>query len=175
MRMILGKCTEIVDPLRFVIRFTSKGLIEDKCIAYPIDTFDEPELDCEVVLFELETKYGYSWLWKKMRLFNHTREKILGTVLDMYEDKMELHTGDGAEVIQLDSKSKTITYDAQMQKTCPGVVTPDPRGGPWCAVPVCPLTGLPHQGHMLTRSGGPISSPIKYSNPCDCLPAPMVE
>lgn len=30
--------------------------------------------------------------------------------------------------------------------TAAATVTPDPTGGPFCAIPFCPLTGLPHQG-----------------------------
>ena len=36
----LGKVTSVIDPLKFVIKFTIDIYIED-AIAYPIDTFDE--------------------------------------------------------------------------------------------------------------------------------------
>jgi hypothetical protein len=32
------------------------------------------------------------------------------------------------------------------------LVTTDPTGGPFCAIPICPLTGIPHQGSSVINS-----------------------
>lgn len=45
-------------------------------------------------------------------------------------------------------KIKTMT--GQLLSTSNGSVLPNPNPGPLCAIPICPITGLPHTGNIMT-------------------------
>lgn len=167
----IGRVTEIVDKSRFVIKATVKGSIEN-VIAYPLDTPDEPEIDEEVVLFGLETIFGLSYLYKKSRLFNHTRFKFQNSLIDLTEDGIVISTKEGNDIyvssdgdLKLSSKGsltikatgdvrleseESITLDAPTIEFPTGTVTPNPMGGPFNCLPTCPLGG-PHQGNVLIK------------------------
>lgn len=94
MDLFFGHVTEIYDPKKFIIKFTRKGDIED-AIAYPIDTFDEPNIGDPVVIFEIESIFGQSFMWQKQRLFDHTRVKFGSSTIDLNSDGIEMTTEDG--------------------------------------------------------------------------------
>jgi len=48
-------------------------------------------------------------------------------------------------------KSPDVTVTGGMM-TVNGNATPDPSGGGWCAIPICPLTGGIHRGKMLNKT-----------------------
>lgn len=53
------------------------------------------------------------------------------------------------------SSELSVTVNASLVKIIKnnsGVVAPNPTGGPFCAIPVCPITGMPHQGNTATNS-----------------------
>jgi hypothetical protein len=205
MNIILGRISEIVDEHKFVIKFNSPGLIDEQCLAYPVDTFDEPNVDDEILLFSLNDKFEYSWFYKKLRLEDHTRLKLLESLIDVTKDSIEIHTsdgrqkiflqkdgtleiltgegkqkilldeagtltvstGDGKQVVKLEETGKItieagqqsivlsqmgIKYSGTIQETDAGVVVPNAPGGPWCAIPMCPLTGMAHQGNMFKKT-----------------------
>lgn len=222
MDIYLGKVTEVPDDgsderLKFVIKFEIKDYLENQ-VAYPIDTFDEPNVDDPVILYRIESIFGYSFLYKKLRLDDHTRLKIEKTWIDLFTDKLEICLGDdkkvnivldenGASSISLgdssevtiekdsgitikgkstitiegdnsveikgksdvkitgdynieannsnlESKVKSVIKAPQVQITggilkVNGVAAPS-GSGPFCGIPVCPLTGAPHVGNQVT-------------------------
>ena len=191
MGIIFGKVTEVVDKKKFIIKFTSEKYIED-CIAYPIDTFDEPNVGDPIYLIELDHPYEFSYMWKKMRLFDHTRMKLLDSIVDIHDDHVEIHAGEGKSVVKINNdgtihveskdsvtvKTKTLNVedtDTKIKATNVkveatsvevkgttvnitggtlktgngGVAAPTSKGG-FCAIPICPLTGAPHIGDVLT-------------------------
>lgn len=89
-RIALGKITEVLDDntypkTKFVIKVDIAGEVED-AIAFPLDTLDQPELGEEVLIFRVETIFGFSYLWKKLKLNDDTRLKVLGSVIDITKD-----------------------------------------------------------------------------------------
>lgn len=157
--MMIGKVTKILDPLKFRIEFTSKGVIEDM----PARAFhheDQPVVGEEVMVYELETIYGYSYFWEKIRLMDHTLFHIDDTKVDIYTNKVEVVSGSSKVTIQkdgdieVDSATKVLVKAPQVeitggQLTTKGSAAPTSQG-PFCAIPVCPLTGAPHIGHQVS-------------------------
>jgi hypothetical protein len=80
--MYLGVVTKVEDPKKFVIRATVEDLIED-VIAYPIDVYDEPYVGEPIEVRQIETIYGYSFVYQKQRLRDHTLLKIGDCVVDL--------------------------------------------------------------------------------------------
>lgn len=191
MKIFFGRVTEVVDDKKFIIKFTVETTIED-CIAYPIDTFDEPNEGDPVYLIEIDTPFGYSYMWKKLRLFDHTRMKLLDSLVDIHDDHVEIHAGEDKSVILINNdgtikietndsisvKTKTLNVedtDTKIKATNVkveatsvevkgstvnitggilktgngGVAAPTSKGG-FCAIPICPLTGAPHIGDVLS-------------------------
>jgi hypothetical protein len=68
---------------------------------------------------------------------------------------------------QLGTTNNNIVFDetTTMRSSSPGAVVPDPTGGPWCSIPVCPMTGVPHTGNLMTVSGTskPVSVDVQSS------------
>ena len=62
--------------------------------ADPIDTFDQPEVGDPIVLYEIESVFGFSFMYKKQRLFDHTRMKLNKSLVDIFDDHIEIHAGD---------------------------------------------------------------------------------
>lgn len=173
----LGKVTSIVDPLKFIIKFTIDNYIED-AIAYPIDTFDEPNEGDPIQVYEIESILGWSFVYKKQRQLDHTRMKLKDSLVDIYEDHVEVHAGDTKSVVKVNADgSLTIvtnssvsieTGEASIKATKAtieandvnitggnlttvngGTATPNGQGG-FCGIPVCPLTGAPHIGNKIS-------------------------
>ena len=177
--IMLGVVSEVMDtdkyPLgRFVIKFTIKGLIED-CIAFPIDTFDEPEVGDPVVLYGLESILGYSYMWQKQRRFDYTRLRHKDSIINIKEDEITIDSGPGKSTItikkdgdieikssksvKIDSSditikgSSSVKIDSSDVTITGGKLTVNgsaaPNGsGVFCGIPVCPFSGAPHVGNM---------------------------
>lgn len=92
MNFMFGTVSEIVDDHKFVIKFTTKEVIEN-AIAYPIDTFDEPNIGDPVWIISIETIFGYSFMWKKLRLFDYTRLKLLDSRICLCHDHILFQVG----------------------------------------------------------------------------------
>lgn len=175
MNISLGRVSKIEDPLKFIIRFTIEEVIED-CIAYPIDTFDELNEGDPVLLYEIESIFGFSYLYKKLRLYDYTRLKLKDSQINIKEDIIEIfHKGSiirilDNEDIEIEAKSnikvtseKDINIEAQSNCTVKspkvkitggqldtkGQVAPT-GSGPYCGITVCPFVGLPHVGPTVT-------------------------
>lgn len=166
----LAKVSQVVDAQRFVIRATAKGVIED-VVAYPIGNDDEPKIGEEVVLFQLETEFGYSYLYKKQRLLNRTKFEFGDNIITLTEDGINIKTKNGLDmVIQSDGDLDIISTgstkihakgelliesDTQIKFKSPiiefptGTVAPNPAGGPFNCIPNCPYVGSPHTGNIL--------------------------
>lgn len=93
MDLYLGTVTEIIDDKKFVIKFTIPGMIEN-AKAFPVDTFDEPNEGDPLLLYGIETIFGYSYLYKKLRLADHTRMKLLDSIIDIFDDHIEITSKD---------------------------------------------------------------------------------
>jgi len=106
--IMLGVVSKIENPDKFVIRFTIKGYLED-CIAYPFDNDDQPVVGDPIVLFGLENVYGYSWMYKKQRLLEHTQFKHTDSVINIKKDNITIKSGDA--IIEL-TKDGKITIKA---------------------------------------------------------------
>jgi len=153
MDIMLGVVSKVEDPNKFIIRFKVKGWLED-CIAYPIDTDDQPQVDDPVVLFGLENVFGYSWMYKKQRLLDYTQLKHTNSVINIKKDTIIIQSGksnieltkDGK--VTIDAPDVTITGGTLTTK---GSVTADPTGdGGFNSIKYCPYTGAPHVGNKVS-------------------------
>lgn len=163
---MLGHVTDVIDKDKFVIKFTIPNVIED-ALAYPIDTFDEPNIGDPVEVTRLEDRFGESYTYKKLRLKNHTRLKLQNSIIDIFNNHIEIHAGGGqSKIIVNDDGSiimeaakevtiKTETAKLEVKDTLeltgggtlktgqPGTAGANNTGA-FCGIPVCPLTGAPH-------------------------------
>lgn len=94
MNFMFGHVTSVEDDHKFIIKFTTENYIED-AIAYPIDTFDEPNVGDPVWIIQIETVFGYSFMWKKLRLFDYTRLKLLESKIIIHHDHILVQAGGG--------------------------------------------------------------------------------
>jgi len=92
MDLALGKVTEIVNPEKFIIKFTIEDSIED-AVAYPIDTFDELNIGDPILIYGLDTIFGMSFIYQKQRLFDHTRLKLGDQLIDIMKDRITISSG----------------------------------------------------------------------------------
>lgn len=168
---MLARVAKVTDPLRFVIEATAKGVIEN-VKAYPINNDDEPKVGEEVLLFELETEFGYSYLYRKLRLDPYTKFEFGNNIIQMTKDGgVTIRTKSGNEVsidssgdIDIES-SKTVTIkaknirikaansfevDAQTIKFPKGTVS-GTGAGPFNSIPTCPYSTAIHQGNILKK------------------------
>lgn len=170
----LGRVTSIVDPLRFVIKFTIDNYIED-AVAYPIDTFDEPNVGNPIQVYEIESILGWSFVYKKQRLDDYTRLKLGNSTVEITDEGINILTSSGNDVfinsdggvtinsannINISSSgniningsgnvnvesSSTLSLKGSMIKSQNSSVPPTGKG-PFCAIKICPYTGQPHVG-----------------------------
>ena len=96
--------------------------------------------------------------------------KLLDSVVDIYDDHVEIHAGEDKSVIlikndgsinikstnvkveatNVEVKGSTVNITGGTLKTGNGgTAAPTSKGG-FCAIPVCPLTGAPHIGDVLS-------------------------
>lgn len=165
----VGKVTQVLDSKKFIIRATIQGLIEDiKC--FPLESCDEPEIDEEVILFELESEFGYSYVYKKARLFDYTRFKFNNCIIQLTDSGISIKTDSGRDIlvnsngdidiksegnITIQAKSKLkIKSDSEIEFdsnkiTFPNRKVPPTGSGPLNAISVCPFTGAPHSGNTI--------------------------
>ena len=174
MNIMLGVVSKVEDPNKFIIKFTVEGLIED-CIAYPIDTFDQPEVGDPIVLFGLENILGYSWMWQKQRHFDHTRLRHTNSVIEIKPEDINIITGsssikmnkDGSieikssSTINVESPDITVKGSSSIEVKSPdvtitggqlktkGTANTDTMG-PYCALKFCPYSGAPHVGSKVS-------------------------
>lgn len=87
-----GTVSQIVDDHKFIIKFTIRDYIED-AIAYPVNQKDEPNVGDPIIIMEIETIFGFSFMYQKMRLKDHTRMKLLQSIVSIYDDHVEIHAG----------------------------------------------------------------------------------
>lgn len=176
MGMFLAKVTKVgndstrgTDRKLFVIRFDAKGVVED-ATAYPVGVLDQPEVGEEVLVFELETVFGYCYMYQKVKTEGNTRLRIGGNLIDIHDDGIDIECRDGGDIsISADgdidiSATKGMTVDIKgdaditVKGRCSlsaktislpnGTVAPT-GSGPFCAIPTCPYTGQPHVGNTL--------------------------
>lgn len=74
------------------------------------------------------------------------------TVTDKYGNTVAM-TQQGLKILALQGQGVGAghNYTAAQSNCNPGLATPDPAllGG-WCAIPICPVTGMPHVGNMMS-------------------------
>lgn len=174
----LGRVTEVVDPLKFIIKFTIDNYIED-AIAYPIDTFDEPNVGNPVQIYEIESILGWSFVYKKQRLTDYTRLKLGNSTLEITDEGINILTSSGNDVFINSDGGITINSNGNINITSGGTVNVKGEGnvkiesgatlslkggliksennsvaatgnGPFCAIKICPYTGQPHVGNTIT-------------------------
>lgn len=176
MSIFLAKVTKVGDDesrgtnrKMFVIRFDAKGIIED-ATAYPVGVPDQPEVGEEVLVFELETVFGYCYMYQKVKTEDNTRFRIGGNLIDIREDGIDVECRNGSSITisadgDLDISSGkglsiSVKGDADINVggrcTLSAKTTSFPNGsvapsgsGPFCAIPICPYTGQPHVGNTL--------------------------
>lgn len=176
MNIFLAKVTKVGDDESrgtnrklFVIRFDAKGVIED-ATAYPVCVPDQPEVGEEVLVFELESVFGYCYMYQKVKTEDNTRLRIGGNLIDIRDDGIDMECRDGSSIsVSADgdidistNKALNIRVDGDADVTVGGrcslkaKTTTFPSGtvaptgsGPFCAIPVCPYTGQPHVGNTL--------------------------
>jgi hypothetical protein len=109
----------------------------------------------------------------------------IGYSLSLHQDGAILSNGDGLGTTQIQlgiagikvlaqdgvligTETNGTSFDEMttMRSTSPGAVVPDPANmGPYCAIPVCPMTGMPHQGNMMTVTGAPMVPSMATQEP----------
>lgn len=162
MELYLGTVSEVTDSNKFIIKFDVLNQIESM-LAYPIDTFDEPNIGDPIIVYQIESIFGYSYMYKKLRLQDYTRMKLGNSEIDITNDSINITTKDGSMIvissdgdivinsngaIRLQSDSK-ITIDApQVSMTGSNV---SGGQGPFCSILTCPVTGLPHTGNTVSK------------------------
>lgn len=159
----LGIVTNIVDPDKFIITFSIADIIQDMK-AYPIDVDDQPQIGDPIVLFGLESIYGYSYLYKKQRLLDYTRMKLGNSEIAINGSFISITTKGGNNIvvsadgdlaihsnsnITISSKSK-IKLDSPQIEFPSGKVSGEPNG-PFNSIPICPFTKQPHGGNILMK------------------------
>ena len=152
MNIYLGVVSKVTDDLKFIIEFTVEGLIEN-CIAYPIDTFDQPEVGDPIVLYEIESVFGFSFMYKKQRLFDHTRMKLNKSLVDIFDDHIEIHAGETESVITVNddgsiklTSTNKVVIESQLTEivnATPTAAIPSISGNLNC-ITKCPLLGIDH-------------------------------
>lgn len=176
MNIFLAKVTKVGDDESrgtnkklFVIRFDAKGVIEDAS-AYPVGVCDQPEVGEEVLVFELETVFGFCYMYQKLKTEGNIRFRMGGNLIDIREDGIDMECRDGSGVsisaegdINISSdKGLSISVkgnaDVDVEGKCTlkaqsvsfpnGTVAPTGQG-PFCAIVTCPYTGMPHVGNTL--------------------------
>jgi hypothetical protein len=153
--IMLGTVSKIEDPNKFIIRFTIEDYIED-CIAYPIDTFDQPEVGDPIVLFGLESILGYSWMWQKQRLFDHTRLKHDDSVIEIKTDEINIVRGSSSIKmkkggdIEISGSNVVITGPNHNGNLTTSGTVAATGNGPYCALKYCPYSGVPHVGSKVS-------------------------
>lgn len=104
----LGRITKVMHENKFNIRFTIDGYIED-AMAYPMDMTDVPEIGEPIVVFQLDTVFGQSFLYQKIRVRDFTRFKIGNTEVDLYDDRINITTGSNGVSINSDGSVNIST------------------------------------------------------------------
>lgn len=165
----IGRVSQIIDSRRFKIKATITGLIEN-VTAYPLESCDEPEVGEEIVLFELESEFGYSYFYKKARLFDFTRFKFNDCVIKLSETGIAIKTENNKEIFVSSSGDITVDCESDIDITIKGTANIKankvnieagtiefPKGsvapsesGPFNCISVCPYTGAPHAGNIMT-------------------------
>lgn len=165
----IGRVTQVTDSRKFIIKATITGMIEN-VTAYPLESSDEPEVGEEIVLFELESEFGYSYLYKKARLFDFTRFKFNDSLIQLTENGIAITTKNGKDIfVSSDGdidvkgngdinitvsdnakiKAREVTIDATTINLPKGNVSPSEQG-PFNCIKTCPYTGQPHAGYTMT-------------------------
>ena len=175
MNIRLGSVTSIVDSSKFIIRFSVPKFIEDQ-IAYPMDVYDEPNIGDPIVLFELESVFGLSYMYSKERLRDFTRLKIGESTVELKNDKINIKSNGGnvvvdakGDIIIKSASTLSIKSDSNLSIESTGDITvkggkvsligskvempnrtPIATGtGPFNCIPVCPFTGQPHSSNFV--------------------------
>jgi hypothetical protein len=74
-------------------------------------------------------------------------------------------TTDDKTIIGSENNQEIFDETTGIRYSSPGTAVPDPVGiGPYCAIPVCPVSGAPHCGNIFSSSGKPKSSATKNKN-----------
>lgn len=84
-KVFLAKVAKIIDPLKFVIEFKAKGIVED-AKAYPISETDEPSIDDEVLIHTLETTVSETFLWQRIKVNEFSRYKVGNATIEVHGD-----------------------------------------------------------------------------------------
>lgn len=162
MDILLGIVTKIEDPNKFIIRFSVADIIQDM-IAYPADVYDNPELNEPVIVYSLETIFGYSYMYSKQRLKDFTRIRIGNSDITLTKDMVAITTENGNNIVvssdgdvQIKSNGGiTVSSETQIQLDAPQIKFPAGQvsgtSGPFNTIPVCPFSGAPHSGNILSK------------------------
>lgn len=177
MNAFLAKVTKVKDDaergtnrLKFIIQFTAKGVVED-ATAYPASVTDQPEVGEEIMVFELETVFGFCYLYQKMKTEDNTRFRIGNSLVDIQPDCIDIACKNGNTISITSDGDLTVSTNGNLQLSIKGDAdisvggncalsaasvempqtgTVAPTGtGPFCAITTCPYTGLPHTGYKL--------------------------
>jgi hypothetical protein len=152
MNIYLAKVSKVLDKLKFIIEFEIEGLIE-QALAYPIDTFDEPNEGDPIIIYELESIFGYNFMYKKQRLFDHTRMKLQDSIVDIFDDHIEIHAGvsksqillknDGTILVKSDQSVTVDSPKTTIVNATAVAAIPNLSGNLNC-ITNCPILGISH-------------------------------
>jgi len=108
----LAKVSKLPDDVvlknKLVIYFTIKDEIED-AIAYPLDVYDECSIGDEVYIYEMESVLGFSFMYNKVRLEDHTRLKLGDSEIDIKKDIITFNDGNNGGLLNRLQFDKLIT------------------------------------------------------------------
>jgi hypothetical protein len=107
--IMLGVVTKVEDSDKFIIKFKIPGYIDQDRIAYPFDTFDQPEVGDPIVLFRLSAIPSSSWLWSKQRLLDYTRLQHTDSVIEIKNEEVNIITGKSSIKMKKDGDIEIVS------------------------------------------------------------------
>ena len=175
-----GKVLSNSDPLKQgrlkiqVINLFDNLNADDIPWAYPVQSFIDGSFsipnvgDYLEVYFDHGDTYNPKYLGKALNLNqipSHASDSYPNTIV-LYQTKtgnyctLNKLTGEFKIISQVGSKitmspTGEVSVEAlvvSIPHKALGFVPQDPTGGPFCSIPICPLTGIPHQGSKVINT-----------------------
>jgi hypothetical protein len=100
-------------------------------------------------------EYSLSIIPGGITISNGSSESV--TEIAILDKGINILSEDGGVFVGTKTNATSFDEATTMRSTSPGMAVPDPANmGPYCAIPVCPFSGLPHTGNMMTVTGAPM-------------------
>ena len=146
MNIMIGTILGLKDEDNFIITFKIPNYIE-KGVAYPIDCFDKPDTNDAVLIYEIDTPFGNSFLWQRIKKDSALRLKYKDNTIEYDDDSISITSSKGDKSIKItldndggitltgnNNSSLSINLGSGSIITMPsGTVVPTGKNGPFVA------------------------------------------